>query len=67
MNEIDLFPDELRKKFLFLRWFKLTGYSIVLLSVVLFGVFFLLRQTNERIDQQIQSFQMQREITTAWG
>ena len=65
MNEIDLFPDELRKKFLFLRWFKLTGYSIVLLSVVLVGVFFLLRQTNERIDQQIQSFQMQREITTA--
>lgn len=65
MNEIDLFPDELRKKLLFLHWLKMTGSSIVLLSVVLVGAFFLLRQANEKIDQQIQSYQTQREITTA--
>jgi Tfp pilus assembly protein PilN len=63
MNEIDLFPDELRKKLLFVRWFKLTGYSMVLVSVVVVGSFFLLRQANEKIEQEIQSFQMQREIT----
>ena len=65
MHEIDLFPDELRKKLLFLRWFKLAGYSIVLISVVIVGSFFLVRQANEKIDQEIQLFQVQREITTA--
>jgi len=65
MHEIDLFPDELRKKLLFLRWFKLAGYSIVLISVVIVGAFFLVRQANEKIDQEIQLFQVQREITTA--
>ena len=65
MNEIDLFPDELRKKLLFLRWFKLTGYSVVLISVVLVGAFFLVRDVNQRIGQEIQDFQAQRKITTA--
>ena len=65
MHEIDLFPDELRKKLLFLRWFKRTGYSIVLLSIVLVGAFFLLNRVNEKIDQEIQLFQTQREITNA--
>lgn len=65
MNEIDLFPDELRKKFLFIRWFKFTGYSIVLTSVILVGAFFLVRQANEKIDQEIQYFQAQRQITSA--
>ena len=64
MHEIDLFPDELRKKLLFLRWFKLAGYSIALISVVIVGAFFLVRQANEKIDQEIQLFQVQREITT---
>jgi len=65
MNEIDLFPDELRKKLLFFRWFKLTGYSIALISVVVVGAFLLLNRVNEKIDQEIQLFQTQRKITTA--
>ena len=54
MNEIDLFPDDLRKKLLFSRWFKMAGYVAVLISMVLIVAFVLLRQANEKIDLQIQ-------------
>jgi hypothetical protein len=65
MNEIDLFPDDLRKRLLFTRWFKLTGYAIVSISVVLVITFVMLREANTRIDAQIQHFQSQREISNA--
>ena len=65
MSEIDLFPDDLRKRLLFMRWFKLTGYAIVLLSVAFVIMFVLLREANAHIDEQIQHFQSQREITNA--
>jgi hypothetical protein len=63
MNEIDLFPDELRKQLLFKRWFKLTGISVVLLTLVAMVAFVVLREASDRIDQQIQHFQSQREIS----
>jgi Tfp pilus assembly protein PilN len=65
MNEIDLFPEDLRRQLLFTRWFKLTGYSVVLLTLVSVAAFVLLRQASARIDEQIQYFQSQREITNA--
>ncbi len=65
MNEIDLFPDDLRKRLLFFRWFRLTGYSILLLTLLTVAAFVLLREANAQIDQQIQRFQSQREITNA--
>ena len=65
MNEIDLFPDDLRKRLLFIRWFRFTGYSIVLLTVLFVTSFVLLREANAQMDKQIQHFQSQREITNA--
>jgi len=65
MNEIDLFPEELRKQLLFARWFKFTGYTVVLLTILSVVAFVLLREASARIEEQIQYFQSQREITTA--
>ncbi|MDH3633308.1 MAG: PilN domain-containing protein [Gammaproteobacteria bacterium] len=65
MNEIDLFPEDFRKRLVFIRWFRLTGYAIVVLSVVSLVAFVLLREANAHIDEQIRHFQSQREITNA--
>ena len=65
MNEIDLFPDDLRKRLLFFRWFKFTGISIALLTAALVIALVLLRQANANFEAQIQHFQSQREITIA--
>ena len=65
MNEIDLFPDDLRKRLLLGRWFKFTGYAIVSLTAVMVIAFVLLREANAQIDEQIHHFQSQREITNA--
>jgi len=65
MNEIDLFPEDLRKQLLFTRWFRLTGYAVVLLTLLSVAAFVLLREASVRIDEQIQYFQSQREITNA--
>ena len=65
MNEIDLFPDEMRKRLLFVRWFKLTGYGVALLTLLMVAAFVLLREANAQMDQKIEHFQSQREITNA--
>ena len=65
MSEIDLFPEDLRKRLLFMRWFKLTGYAAVLLTIVIIAAFVLLREANAQMDEQIKHFQSQREITNA--
>lgn len=65
MNEIDLFPDNIRKQQLLLAWFKLSGISILLLSIILIGSFLVLRQTNAKIDGQISQIQSKREITNS--
>jgi len=65
MNEIDLFPDDLRKRLLFFRWFKLTGFALVLLTLLFVAAFALLREANAQMEEQIDYFQAQREITNA--
>lgn len=65
MSEIDLFPDDLRKRLLLLRWFKLTGVVLVLTSVVSAAGYFGLTWASAQIDQKIQQFQSQRKITTS--
>jgi hypothetical protein len=65
MNEIDLFPDDLRQRLLFTRWFKLAAISIVLLSLAIGGGFILLREVSAQVDEEIRQFQNQREISNA--
>ncbi len=65
MNEIDLFPDDLRKRLLFTRWFKLSGFLILLMSVLFTAAFAVLREANAEIDEEIRYFQSQREITNS--
>ena len=65
MSEIDLFPEDFRRRLLFMRWFRLSGYAIVVLSVLFVIAFVLLREANANIDEQIRHFQSQREITNA--
>ncbi len=65
MNEIDLFPDNLRQRLLLLRWFKLTGLALVLITVVSATAYVGLGQVNAKIDREIQQFQSQRKITTS--
>ena len=65
MNEIDLFPEDLRRRLLFTRWFKQAGVALLLITVICVISFFGLREANARIDDRIQYFQSQREITNA--
>ncbi len=65
MNEIDLFPDELRRRLLFTRWFKLSGFSLLLLTGLFVAAFFVLREANGKIEAEIDHFQTQREITNS--
>ena len=65
MNEIDLFPEDLRRRLTFTRWFKLSGFFIVLLSALLVAAFIMLREANANIDSEIRFFQSQREITNS--
>jgi Tfp pilus assembly protein PilN len=63
MNEIDLFPDELRRQLMFTRWFKRAVFTLVGVTLVIGAAFAGLRQANSKIEEQIQYFQDQREIT----
>ena len=65
MNEIDLFPEDLRRRLAFTRWFKQAGYSLLALTLVLVAAFFVLRGANAGIEERIGHFQAQREITNA--
>lgn len=65
MNEIDLFPDDLRRRLLFYRWFRRAGLVVLGLTLASTAGFFLLREANAQIDAQINYFQSQREITTS--
>ena len=65
MNEIDLFPEDLRRQLLFTRWLKFAAIWAILLSLVISGGFFALREVNARFDERIAYFQSQREISNA--
>lgn len=63
MNEIDLFPDDLRRQLMFTRWLKRAAFILVGVTLVNGVAFAVLRQANTKIEEQIQYFQDQREIT----
>ena len=63
MNEIDLFPDDLRRQLMFKRWFKLTAIGAVALTLLIGGSFAGLRGVNAEIDDRIEVLQSQREIS----
>ncbi len=65
MNEIDLYPDDLRQRLLFTRWFKLSAFVIVLMSLLFVAAFVTLREAIAQIDEEIRYFQSQREITNS--
>ena len=65
MNEIDLFPDDLRRQLMFRRWFRHAGYALGVLTLVIVAAFAWLKQANARIDEEIGRFQNQRAISTA--
>jgi hypothetical protein len=50
---------------LFTRWFRLAAIAVALLSLAHGGGFVLLRVVNAQIDEQINHFQNQREISNA--
>ncbi len=65
MNEIDLIPPDLRRKLLFRRWAKYAAMGLAGLSVAIIAAFAWLRESNNRIDEQIAILQEQREISTS--
>ena len=65
MNEIDLFPEELRRQLMFKRWFKRAAFILVGVTLVNGVAFAVLHQANSKIEQQIQYFQDQRKITNS--
>ena len=64
MNEIDLFPDDLRRKLLFMRWLKLSGVILLVFTLLMVAGFSWLYQHNQQVDAKIQQLQQQRAITT---
>lgn len=65
MNEIDLFPQELRQQLTYGRWFRRAGLAAVLLSIVIVAAFGGLRQWNAKLTTEIESIQNLREISNA--
>lgn len=65
MNEIDLFPDELRRKLLFMRWLKWSGLALMIFTLASMAGFAWLYQQNQQVEAKIQQLQQQRAITTS--
>ena len=67
MNEIDLIPDEYRKKRLFSSWLKRAALILGLVFTVVISGFFVLKQSNEKLSENIQHLKAQRAIATENG
>ena len=65
MNEIDLFPEDLRQRLNYRRWFKRAAIIAVLSSAVILTAFGGLYQMNKILAADIQTIQDQREISNA--
>ena len=63
MNEIDLFPDDLRRQLMFARWFKRSAFILIIVSLLIVAAFGALRQVNSKLEEDIRYFQGQKEIT----
>jgi len=67
MNEIDLIPDEYRKKRLFVNWLKRAGLILGMVFAVVLSGFVILKQSNEKLSGDIQRLKLQRAIATENG
>lgn len=64
MNEIDLIPEEYRRKRLFVNWLKRFWVALGLITVVMVGGFFGLKQTNAELTEKIQDLKSQRALAS---
>lgn len=67
MTEIDLIPDEYRRKRLFIRWLKLSGTVLALMLVVVSALTFSLKHANDNFTAEINRLKKQRAIATENG
>jgi hypothetical protein len=64
MNEIDLIPEEYRRKRLFSNWLKRAAMVFGLVSVIMLGSFFGLKQGNAGLTEKIQNLKSQRALAS---
>lgn len=67
MTEIDLIPDEYRKKRLLTGWLKRAGIILSLMLVIVAGFIFTLKHSNESLTKEINRLKEQRAIATENG
>ena len=65
MNEIDLFPQELRQRLTYRRWLKRAALVAGLASIAILAGFGALKQMNKQLAGNIETIQSQREISNA--
>lgn len=67
MNEIDLIPDEYRKKRLFIGWVKLAAIILAVMFTVIFGLAIVLKQSNNRFTLEIEQLKQRQSIAAENG
>ena len=63
MKEIDLIPDEFRRKILFVGWFKKAAYSLLFITVLIILAFMVIRNNNQDLQLKINTLQFQRSVS----
>lgn len=64
MDEIDLIPEEYRRKRLFVNWLKHFWVALGLVTLVMVGGFIGLKQTNAELTKNIQNLKSQRALAS---
>jgi len=64
MNEIDLIPEEYRRKRLFIGWLKHAVVVFGLVTVIMVGGFLGLKQVNTELTEKIQNLKSQRALAS---
>ena len=64
MNEIDLIPEEYRRKRLFSSWLKRAAIVFGLVSAIMFGSFLGLKQINLGLTEEIRNMKSQRALAS---
>ncbi|MDJ0880785.1 MAG: PilN domain-containing protein [Gammaproteobacteria bacterium] len=65
INDIDLVPIEFHKKHQLIRWMKISGVSLALLTVAILGLFAFLHSQSNHLEQEIERLQSQKAITSS--
>ncbi len=65
INDIDLVPVEFHKKHQLIRWMKISGFSLALLTVVILGLFSFLHSQSIHLEKEIERLQSQKAITNS--